>query len=83
MSTADNNSSPKVPLSDLSSGERGLVCDLKGEPSQCSRLREMGFCEEAVVEKLSGKHTLLCHVCGTRVALNGQLAQNILVKKIA
>jgi len=35
-----------------------------------------------VVEKLSGSHTMLCQVCGTRIALNNKIAQNILVKKL-
>jgi ferrous iron transport protein A len=69
-------------LSDLESGEKGRVTNLQGEANLCSRLREMGFCESAVVEKVSGNYTLLCQVCGTRVALNGQVAKNIVVEKI-
>lgn len=69
-----------VRLTDLGRGEKGRVTDLQGEPALCSRLREMGFCESAVVEKVSGSHTVLCQVCGTRVALNGRAAQNILVE---
>jgi ferrous iron transport protein A len=72
----------QVPLSDLCSGEKGRVTGLQGGADVCSRLREMGFCESAVVERLSGNHTLLCEVCGTRIALNGRAAQHIVVEKL-
>lgn len=82
MSSEADNGSKHIRLSDLTNGEKGVVCNLQGEANVCSRLREMGFCEEAVVEKLSGNHTMLCQVCGTRIALNGQIAKNILVQKL-
>lgn len=83
MASSDSSdSAPRLRLSDLSSGERARVHSLEGEANLCSRLREMGFCESAVVEKLSGNHTMLCQVCGTRVALNGRIAQNIVVEKL-
>jgi len=82
MALESDNGSHPVRLSDLTNGEKARVCDLQGEANVCSRLREMGFCEEAVVEKLSGSHTMLCQVCGTRIALNNKIAQNILVKKL-
>ena len=71
-----------VRLSDLPNRAAGRVHELKGEAKTCQRLREMGFCETAVVEKLSGVHTLLCQVCGTRIALSGRIAQHILVEQI-
>lgn len=69
-------------LSELPAGETGKVVDLDGKPEVCQRLREMGFCESAVIEKVSGHHTLLCQVCGTRVALSDRAAQHILVEQI-
>ncbi len=69
-------------LSELSNGDRAVVQGLRGEPSFCDRLREMGFCESSIVERLSGKHTLLCQVCGTRIALNGRAAEHIVVEKL-
>ncbi len=59
------------------------MCDLKGDAATCARLREMGFCEEAIVEHVSGKHTMLCQVCGSKIALNSRAAQHVLVKKLA
>jgi len=42
----------------------------------------MGFCESAVIEKISGASTLLCQVCGTRIALSGRAAEHILVEQV-
>jgi ferrous iron transport protein A len=46
------------------------------------RLREMGFCESAVIEKIAGQSTLLCQLCGTRIALSDRAAQHIVVELI-
>ncbi|MCF7676361.1 MAG: ferrous iron transport protein A [Akkermansiaceae bacterium] len=58
-------------------------CDLQIQgvdgPS-CERLREMGFCEQLRVRKLAGGRNLLCSLCGTRVALSKDLAEQVLVK---
>jgi ferrous iron transport protein A len=73
---------PRMPLTELPAGTAGRVCALEGEADFCQRLREMGFCESAVIEKISGQHTLLCQLCGTRVALNERAARHILVELI-
>jgi ferrous iron transport protein A len=73
---------PRMPLADLPAGAAGRVCALEGTADFCQRLREMGFCESAVVEKISGRHTLLCQLCGTRVALNDRAARHIVVELI-
>lgn len=81
--SSDTPSSPSlVRLSELPNGAAGRVQELDGKTEVCQRLREMGFCESAVVEKVSGVHTLLCQVCGTRIALSGKVAQHILVEQI-
>ncbi|MFM8653354.1 MAG: ferrous iron transport protein A, partial [Verrucomicrobiota bacterium] len=48
----------------------------------CQRLREMGFCENALVKKIRGGADLVCWVCGTRVALSARLARQILVETV-
>jgi ferrous iron transport protein A len=83
ISSDAQGSETRLRLFDLSSGERGRVRDLVGDTNLCSRLREMGFCEDAIVQKVSGDYTLLCQVCGTRIALNGGVAKHIVVEKIA
>jgi ferrous iron transport protein A len=71
-----------VRLTEMPVGTTGRVHGLEGKSDVCQRLREMGFCESAVIEKVSGRHTLLCQVCGTRIALSDSAAKHILVGKI-
>ena len=46
------------------------------------RLRELGFCEAAKVKKISGKTTVMCEVCGTKLALSAELARLIHVQPL-
>jgi ferrous iron transport protein A len=73
---------PRMSLAELPTGAAGRVCSLNGEADICQRLREMGFCESAVIEKISGRSTLLCQVCGMRVALGEGVAKHITVELI-
>ena len=72
----------RMALTDLPAGASGRVMALEGEPRVCDRLREMGFCESAVVEKIGGQGTLLCELCGVRIALNDRAAYFILVERV-
>jgi ferrous iron transport protein A len=72
----------RMPLTDLPIGASGRVYALEGETDVCSRLREMGFCESAVIEKVAGRETLLCDLCGTRIALSSRAAGHIVVEMI-
>jgi len=49
----------------------------------CERLRDMGFCEEMRVRKLSGGRNLICSLCGTRMAISRELAEQIRVEFVA
>ena len=49
------------------------------EGSDCRQLREIGFCEEMRVRKLTNGRNMLCTVCGTRLALSKDLADQIRV----
>lgn len=69
-------------LCDLPIGSAGRVCSLQGESEVCSRLREMGFCESAVIERISGQRTLLCQLCGVKIALSDRAAGHIIVELI-
>jgi ferrous iron transport protein A len=73
---------PRMSLTELPAGAAGRVCALEGGTEVCQRLREMGFCESAVIEKISGRSTLLCQVCGMRVALGEGVARHITVELI-
>lgn len=66
-------------LSDVGDGESVRVECLRGEVSDCQRLREMGFCELARVVKVAGRGALICKVCDTRVVISEALAKNIIV----
>lgn len=48
----------------------------------CDRLRDLGFCEQLQVRKLSGGRNLICSVCGTRLAISRELAEQVLVAPV-
>jgi ferrous iron transport protein A len=64
----------------------GVGCDVKirilSGPG-CDRLRDLGFCEQLQVRKLSGGRNLICSVCGTRMAISRELADQVLVEAVA
>jgi len=45
----------------------------------CRQLRDIGFCEQMRVKKLTNGRNMLCTVCGTRLALSKNLADQIQV----
>ena len=45
----------------------------------CERLRDLGFCESLQVRKLANGRNLVCSVCGTRLALSRELAEQVMV----
>ncbi|NCW27208.1 MAG: ferrous iron transport protein A [Verrucomicrobia bacterium] len=71
-----------VDLTQVGSGAEVRVRSLECAPGTCQRLREMGFCENALVRKIRGGADLVCWVCGTRVALSARLARQILVEHV-
>ncbi len=66
-------------LSESSVGQRSQIKCLVGEEKTCQRLREMGFCESSMVEKIADSGTLICKVCDSKVVISKELAQNIIV----
>lgn len=83
MPPKSNSSCPQLlSLSELPAGGSGRVTNLDGKADLSQRLREMGFCESAVIQKIAGKHMLICQLCGTRVALSNRAARNIMVEPI-
>lgn len=64
----------------VSTGLRCRVVALKGCQGTCHRLREMGFCENALVTKISKGGSTVCNVCGSRVALDRKLAMSVVVE---
>ena len=45
----------------------------------CDRLRDLGFCEELRIRKISDGRNLICSVCGTRMAISRELAEQVFV----
>lgn len=69
-------------LSDATIGTRVCVKELGSQPHVCSRLRELGFCENAVVRCISKNDvSLICEVCNTRIGLNAAIADSIFVSQ--
>jgi ferrous iron transport protein A len=70
----------------LTLNQVGVGCDVRirvlSGPS-CERLRDLGFCEQLQVRKLSGGRNLICSVCGTRMAISRELAAQVLVEAVA
>jgi ferrous iron transport protein A len=79
-----NSAAPRFPVSlaQAKAGSRFRIVEIEGQPETCHRLREMGFCERAEVQKISGGSCLICKVCGVRMALSQRLAQSVFVEPI-
>jgi len=65
--------------------EVALNCDvrisgLKGPA--CDRLRDLGFCEQMQLRKLSNGRNLVCSLCGARMAISRELAEQVLVSPV-
>jgi len=60
----------------------GVGCDVRirmlSGPG-CDRLRDLGFCEQIQVRKLANGRNLLCSICGTRLAISRELAEQVIV----
>jgi ferrous iron transport protein A len=45
----------------------------------CKQLSDMGFCEKLKVTKLTNGRNIICVTCGTKLVLNRELADKVLV----
>ena len=67
-------------LSEIPAGRFVRIHHLESEESINLRLREMGFCENAVVRLVvNGEGNLICEVSNTRIGLNQSVADDIIV----
>ncbi len=48
----------------------------------CERLRDLGFCEQMQLRKLSNGRNLVCSLCGARMAISRELAEQIMVSPV-
>lgn len=49
---------------------------------QCARLRDLGFCESLQIRKLADGRNMICSVCGTRLAISRELAEQVKVSPL-
>lgn len=82
LSTPTRSTIKRSSLKEARSGARMRVVELTSDPAVCHRLREMGFCELAEISKVSDHGPCICTVCGSRVALSADLADEIMVREI-
>ena len=71
------------PLSRVRAGVAVRIKQLCAAPEIQNRLREIGFCEEQVINLLTSQNNFICQVCNARLAISAQLAQLILVEPVA
>ncbi len=48
----------------------------------CDRLRDLGFCEQMQLRKISNGRNLVCTVCGAKMAISRELAEQVLVSPV-
>lgn len=48
----------------------------------CDRLRDLGFCEQLQLRKLTSGRNMICSICGTRMAISKDLAEQVYVVPI-
>lgn len=69
----------------LTLNQAKVGCDMQirllSGPS-CDRLRDLGFCEQLQVRKLAGGRNLICSICGTRMAISRELAEQVFVSPV-
>lgn len=49
----------------------------------CERLRDLGFCEQMQVRKLAHGRNLICSICGTKMAISRDLAEQVFVEPVS
>jgi Fe2+ transport system protein FeoA len=67
----------------LSRAEAGCQLRIRQlDGGACQRLREIGFCEDMQISKLSDGRNMICSVCGTRLAVSRKLGDQVLVEMV-
>lgn len=65
--------------------EVGVNCDVRISSltgPACERLRDLGFCEQMQLRKISNGRNLVCTVCGAKMAISRELASHVLVAPV-
>lgn len=72
--------------STVSLNKAAAGCDLQVElveGADCNQLRDLGFCEQMRLRKLTNGRNLICSVCGSRLAISSHLAEQIQVRRVS
>ncbi|WP_200392079.1 FeoA domain-containing protein [Roseibacillus ishigakijimensis] len=79
--------SPQIcDTSTVSLKQAAAGCDLQVElveGADCNQLRDLGFCEQMRLRKISNGRTLVCSICGSRLAISSHLAEQIQVRQLS
>ncbi len=70
------------PLTRVRAGVAVRIRKLCAAPEIQSRLRELGFCEDQVIQLLTAGGNFICQVCNARLAISEPLARLILVEPV-
>lgn len=69
-----------ITLLDAPLGQSMRIRQLRSNPETSLRLREMGFCENALIRCLMrGNGNLICQIRNTRIGIDNNLARSIVV----
>jgi Fe2+ transport system protein FeoA len=74
--------SATCPLSHVKAGTTVCIKEHTATPEVTSRLRELGFCEDAKVRLVSQATNIICEVCNARLGLSKKLAETIMVQPV-
>ena len=76
----DSSPTELLQLSTVRAGMSVRIKQLSSSPEVSVRLRELGFCENAIVRCVhKGGGNIICEVCNTRIGLNQRIADSIYV----
>lgn len=71
-----------TPIRQVTLNEVAVNCDVRISGltgPACERLRDLGFCEQMQLRKISNGRNLVCTVCGAKMAISRELAEQVLV----
>jgi Fe2+ transport system protein FeoA len=61
-------------------GKSVRVSRINSRPETSTRLKELGFCEDAIITPVvKGPSQMICEICNTRVGLHQSIAKEIIV----
>ena len=80
LNPQDSMATQNQTLTKAAAGNTWRSCSFDG--GACKQLRDMGFCEQLKVTKLSNGRNIVCVTCGTKLVLNRKLADQVLVSPV-